>query len=144
VRASEHPFSRPDILLQRGAHGTESIPNSSQIFSTPLCFSCPKSIIYSEISVTGLNSMRSADWNIYPSSLRKFHSTQQVGEPCVGGRCVCDGQNDLATCWTAGTIATPTTGRMAVTRVPGLFDWICRVPPNCRKRSRIPRSPTPA
>jgi hypothetical protein len=23
-----------------------------------------------------------------------------------------------------------------------LFDWICRVPPNCRKRSRIPRSPS--
>ena len=41
----------------------------------------------------------------------------------------------------SGAAVARTTGRMAVTRVPWPFDWTCRVPPNCRKRSRIPRSP---
>jgi len=53
------------------------------------------------------------------------------------------GQSEpLLTSWTVVAVGRKT-GNMALTRVPWPFDWISRVPPNWRKRSRIPRSPTP-
>ena len=49
----------------------------------------------------------------------------------------------LPTTSAAGTTGVRAMGRIAVTCVPWPFDWICNVPPNWRKRSLIPRSPTP-